>query len=224
MNTCVLIPCYNEVSNIGKVVKSALQYVSDVIVIDDGSTDGTGLAAERQGALLIKHDINKGKGESLKTGFEYIIKQNKWDAVIIMDGDGQHDPHEIPNFIKVAETSDASIVVGDRMRGFAPKNMPLIRRLTNKFTSFLISKIIQQIVYDSQCGYRLIKIAVLMNIKLYTSRFDTESEMLIQASKKGFKIGSAPIKSIYNDETSYINPVKDSIRFIKLMYGAIFRK
>lgn len=223
MKVCALIPCFNEVSNISGVVKGVLLYLRDVIVVDDGSNDGTNESARASGAIVLKHLNNKGKGESLKTGFNYIEYEGKWDALIILDGDGQHDWNEIPEFIKAAEKGNGSIVVGDRIGGRRPENMPLIRWLTNKGTSYITSKIIHQYVPDTQCGYKLIKTAVLKDLKLQTSRYDVESEILIQSSRKGHKIVSVPVKSIYRDEVSHINPFRDTIRFIKLIYGAIFR-
>ncbi len=224
MKVCVLIPCYNEESKIALVVKGCLKYVKDVLVVNDGSTDDTKIVAITSGAFVINHDVNKGKGESLKTGFKYIEEKSQWDAVIILDGDGQHDCNEIPDFIKAAEYSDATIVVGDRIGKEKPKNMPFIRWLTNKVTSYITSKVIGQYVSDTQCGYKLIKTNILKNLELRTSRYDVESEILIQASRKGAKIVSVPVKSIYSDEVSYIHPGKDTMRFIKLIYAAIFRK
>lgn len=225
MKTGVLIPCYNEAVNIGSIVKSTLSYVRDVIVVDDGSIDDTTVRAKESGAVVLRHEVNKGKGEALKTGFSYIKDNTDWDAVIIMDGDGQHDPREILKFTQTAEVGYASLVIGNRMgERNRPKNMPITRWLTNKGTSCIISKIIKKKIPDTQCGYRLIRRDVLNKLELSTSRFDTESEILIKSVKKGFKIISIPIKSIYHEEISYINPVKDTIRFIKLIYAAVFRK
>jgi glycosyltransferase involved in cell wall biosynthesis len=224
MKTVVLIPCYNEESNIGIVVKGCLEYVSDVLVVNDGSNDNTGNIASANGAVVINHNINKGKGESLKTGFKYIEEKKQWDAVIILDGDGQHDWHEIPDFIKAAEGSGAEIIVGDRIGKEKPKNMPLIRWLTNKLTSYITSKVIGQYVSDTQCGYKLVKISVLRDLELRTSGYDIESEILIQAARKRAKVASVPVKSIYNNEVSYIHPGRDTVKFIKLIYAAIFRK
>lgn len=223
MKIGALIPCYNEAINIGNVIKGVLSYVSEVIVVDDGSIDGTGNIAKDAGAIVITHQQNKGKGESLRNGFKYIEEEKNWDSVIILDGDGQHDWNEIPDFIDAVEKWNASIVVGDRIGRKKPENMPYIRWLTNKFTSYITSKIIGQFVPDTQCGYKLIKTDVLKNLELRTSRYDIESEILIQASRNGARIVSVPVKSIYKDEISSINPARDSARFIKLIYAAIFR-
>lgn len=220
MNPAVLIPCYNEAVKIGEVVKTVLSYVKDVVVVDDGSTDGTGALAREAGAAVIRHDGNKGKGEALRTGFGYIKENKDWDCVIIMDGDGQHDWNDIPRFVE----TDASIVIGDRITGTMPfVDMPIVRWLTNRFTSYVISKITGQRIPDSQCGYRLIRTSVLRDLELITSGFDTESEILIKSARLGYRIVSLPIKSIYHGEVSYINPLRDTIRFVRLIYGAIHR-
>lgn len=220
----VLIPCYNEASAIAKVVDGALTYTSEVLVIDDGSTDNTKECAEGAGALVIRHLKNQGKGSAINTGFKHVKNKTDWNVIIIMDGDGQHNPKEIPSFIEANEETDAKIIVGDRMTDITPvKEMPLVRWLTNKFTSYVVSKIAGQKIPDSQCGYRSIKVEVLKDLELSTSRFDTESEMLIQSSQRGYKISSIPISVIYKGEISHIRPIKDSIRFFKLIYAAIRR-
>lgn len=220
----VLIPCYNEALHIENVIKGVLQYAPEVIVVDDGSRDGTGDLAKQCGATVIRHPVNKGKGEALKTGFSLIREKIGWDAIITMDGDGQHAPEEIPRFIETAQRLKVDIVIGDRMSDpYSLKKMPLIRWLTNKVTSFIISRLTGQKIPDSQCGYRLINIEVVKNLELQTSRYDTESEILIESVGKGYKIASVPIRIIYKGETSYINPVRDTIRFIKLIYEVIFR-
>lgn len=225
MRTCALIPCYNEALTIRDVVEGVLSYIEDIIVIDDGSTDGTGIMAHKGGAMVICHRENKGKGEALRTGFNYIKGSDKWDSVIILDGDGQHDWHEIPRFLEIAQRTKASIVVGDRMTGILPfRHMPIIRWLTNKTTSYIISRLAGQRIPDSQCGYRLIRTDVIKDLELLTSRFDTESEILIKSARRGYKIVSLPVRTIYRGEVSYINPVRDTLRFIKLIYANICRK
>jgi hypothetical protein len=147
-------------------------------------------------------------------GFHYALNSG-FDAVIIMDGDGQHLPEEIPYFIRLAEYSNSGILIGNRM--FKIKHMPFARVFTNKFMSRLISFVAGQSIPDTQCGFRLIKKEVLEKINLKTSKYETESEIIIRASRSGFKIESVPIKTIYNGEKSQINPVIDTLRFIKFI-------
>ncbi len=217
MKVCVIVPTFNESEAIGGLIENVKGRNLDVLIVDDGSTDNTGDIALQKGAVVLRNPVNKGKGASLIRGFEYAL-QNGFDAVITMDGDGQHDPEEITFFIRRAENSDAGIISGNRMS--AVKNMPFLRILTNSFMSWLISKKAKQHIPDTQCGYRLLKRAVIEKLSLTTSKYETESEILIQASQAGFRIESIPIKTIYVREKSHINPFVDTWRFIRFMLGS----
>lgn len=221
MRTCVLIPTHNEAKNIAELVKNIRGQKLDILVIDDGSSDNTADLARDNGAEVIKNPRNLGKGASLIKGFEHILN-NGFDACITMDGDGQHRPEEISNFIQAASSSTDGIIIGNRMAKSA--NMPLLRVLTNKFMSWLISKIIRQKISDSQCGFRLLKKEVLKKIKLRTAKFEIESEIIIEASRNGFTIASIPITSVYINETSHINPFTDTLRFLRFLFERIKQK
>jgi len=214
MKTCVIIPTYNEAGEISNLVASIRQQNLEIIVIDDGSTDNTVNIAEKSGATILKNSKNKGKGATLIKGFQYALT-NGFDAIITMDGDGQHLPTDIPYFIRLAQYSDSGIFIGNRM--VKPRNMPLTRLLTNKIMSRFISYIIHQEIPDTQCGFRLIKKEVLAKLRLLTSKYEKESEILIQSANLGFKIESVPIKTIYRQEKSRINPVLDTLRFLKFI-------
>lgn len=217
----MIIPAYNEEMRIGHIVREIKAKGLDCLVIDDGSSDKTRKTAEREGASVISHPVNLGKGTSLRDGFRHII-DGGYDFVITMDGDGQHHPDEIGNFIRAAEKNDAEIILGNRMRN--PKDMPLRRRLTNRFMSALISAIAHQNIPDSQCGLRLMRTDVLRAIPLTTNKYEIESEVLIEASRAGFKIRSIPIKSIYRGQKSQIRPVIDTIRFISFIISKGIRR
>ncbi|MBU1998544.1 MAG: glycosyltransferase family 2 protein [Candidatus Omnitrophica bacterium] len=214
MKTLIIIPTFNESRSIVKLLLKIKESGLEVLVIDDGSSDKTAEKAKEQGVIVIKNDTNQGKGATLKIGFTYAL-ENGYQAVITMDGDGQHSPDELPRLIQAGENSSSGIIVGNRMQ--AVKNMPLIRILTNKFMSWFISRKTGQYIADTQCGLRLIKREVLEKISLETKRFEIESELLIKASLAGFKIESLPITSIYYDEKSQINPFTDTLRFIKFI-------
>jgi glycosyltransferase involved in cell wall biosynthesis len=218
---CVIIPAYNEEMRIGHIVREIKAKGLDCLVIDDGSSDKTRKISEREGASVISHPINLGKGTSLRDGFR-LITDGGYDFIITMDGDGQHHPDEIGNFIKAAEENDAAIILGNRMRD--PKDMPLRRRLTNWFMSALISGIARQDIPDSQCGFRLMRAGVLNTIPLTTDKYEIESEVLIEASRAGFKIISIPIKSIYRGQKSRIRPFIDTIRFISFIISKGIRR
>lgn len=218
---CVLIPANNEEMLIGHLVEEVKKNGLDCLVVDDGSTDKTKEEAERAGARVISHHRNLGKGVSLRDGFKKAMEDG-YDFIIIMDGDGQHHPDELAHFIKAAERGDAAVILGNRMGD--PKGMPLKRKVTNWVMSSLISFIAGQRMPDTQCGYRLIKTDVLRSVPLITDKYEIESEILIGASKAGFKIKSIPIKSIYGKQKSHIRPFVDTARFISFIIRTAFRR
>lgn len=220
--TCVLIPCYREHKRIAEVVKGCLGHLPTVLVVDDGSEDGTAEAARRAGAEVIVHPKNQGKGASLKTGFDWALK-NGFEAVICLDGDGQHDPDEIPKFLEAARDADVHIVLGSRMGDVA--DMPGIRQWSNRTTSKWVTRLGHNVIRDSQSGFRLIKSEVLKTVHLRTRRHDADPELLIKAGRAGFKVLEIPITTIYHpDGKSSINPVLDTIRFIKLVIRCLLTK
>ncbi len=210
MKICVIIPAHNESENIGEVVKEIKAKNLDVVVIDDGSVDHSGKIAEEKGAIVLKNEKKQGKGRSLQKGFDYALQHN-YDGVITMDGDGQHAPSDLDNFIEKIETGVWGVVVGNRMGQH--KQMPLVRYLTNRLMSSLISALCKHNIPDSQCGYRYIHSDVLKRINLSAKDFEIETEVLLKAAKKGSQIASVPIKTIYRNEHSKISPLKDTIRF-----------
>jgi len=223
VKTLVVIPCKDLESEVGEVVRGVLglNLGLDVVVVNDGSTDGTSAAAEAAGAHVLEHDVNLGKGAALKTGFEYAVAKG-YDAVVTMDGDGQHDPLAIPDFLNAVDRSDADIIVGTRMH--AVGEMPKLRIWTNRTTSRIVSFITGQDIPDSQSGYRLIKVRVLKDIvkSFVTTRYDTESELLIRAARRGYKTSDIAITSIYTGAVSHINPIVDTLRFVRLIGRSMF--
>ncbi|MEI6970390.1 MAG: glycosyltransferase family 2 protein [bacterium] len=211
---CVIIPAFKEARRIGEVVSEVLKHIGTVIVVDDGSPDSTSDAARQAGATVLRHDTNKGKAEALNTGFKYACS-NGFEAVITMDGDGQHDPEDLDGFLKAYEKDGCPVLIGNRMTD--PEGMPLIRRWTNQFTSWLLSREMKQHVPDTQSGYRLYKCEIIPKVWTESGRFAAESEILLRISELGLKIGAVPIQVIYRDEKSKINPITDAFRFFKVI-------
>jgi glycosyltransferase involved in cell wall biosynthesis len=218
---CVIIPALNEEMRIGHIVSEARARGLDCIVVDDGSVDKTKDEAAREGADVIVHRKNHGKGMSLRDGFKRVL-EGEYDYVITMDGDGQHHPDELEHFMKASCRSDTDLVLGNRMGD--PKGMPLRRRATNWFMSSLISFMAGQSIPDTQCGYRLIKTKVLKAIPLTTDKYEIESEVLIEAARAGFVIRSIPIKSIYRGQKSQIRPFKDTLRFLSFIFKVALKR
>jgi len=218
---CIVIPVHNESRNIGDVLDSLSGKGLGVVVIDDGSTDHSGAIAEARGAVVIRHDQKMGKGLSLKEGFMYALAEG-YAGVIAMDGDGQHDAGDIDHILEKAQETSPSIVTGNRMQDNA--GMPLVRLLTNRFMSGLISALCKQRIPDTQCGFRFISSQILREMTLTCNDFEIETEVLIKASRRGYKIYSVPIRTIYRNEDSKINPFKDTIRFFRYIIREIFSK
>ena len=213
--TAAVIPAYNEEKHIGDVVRRTRQMLDDVLVVDDGSADTTAERAREAGAQVIVHEQNQGKGETIKTGLRYWLER-QFDYVIILDADGQHPPEEIDRFVTAAlSANEPKLVLGNRMTDLA--TMPLVRRFVNRWMSEQISALCGQEIPDTQCGYRLLHRQLIPELLGGAARFDYETEMLILASRKGFRIASVPISTVYSDEVSSIHPVRDTIRFFKLM-------
>lgn len=223
-NILVLIPAFNAEKTISQLIEQISANnieKEDILVVDDGSVDTTYETARRCRVKIIQHNKNKGKGEALKTGFEYALREN-YSGVITLDADLQHDPKFIQEFIKKAENPDtkSDLLIGTR--DISLKNMPFSRWLTNNLTSIIVSILGFTKVRDSQSGYRFISVEVLKSIKLKTKKYELESELLIKAGRKKFRIGPVPISTIYEGSKSFINPLVDTGRFIKLMWKSLF--
>ncbi len=211
-----LICAYNEEKHIREVIEGTKKHVNTVLVVDDCSTDRTSEEVKKTDALYIRHDKNKGKGGALRTGFSYFI-ENQYDAIVTIDGDGQHDPEEIPALIEALLSYD--IIIGTRSK--LGTGMPLIRIFTNFTCSLIVSILAFTWIKDTQSGYRVIKQQVLTNMPLVSNRFNLESELLIRAGRRRYKIGAVPVKTIYGDEKSKMNPIKDPLRFVGLVFKSI---
>ncbi|MBN2584125.1 MAG: glycosyltransferase family 2 protein [Planctomycetes bacterium] len=220
MRITALVPAYHEAQRVGDVVRGVIAHLP-CLVVDDGSGDGTAEAAAQAGATVVRHERNAGKGAALRTGFAW-ARDNGWDGVVTLDADGQHDPAAVPQFVAAAENG-AEIVIGAR-QDWAANGMPWIRRMTNGLTSAIISRMAHCRITDSQSGYRYVSVAAYFAAAPETTSFDAESELLIRAGRLGLRIGEVPIPTIYGTETSKINPLPETVRFIRLFLRYMVRK
>ncbi len=210
-----IIPAYQEEKHVGGVVLRTRAQLNHVLVVDDGSSDQTALRAREAGAEVIVHPANRGKGETIKTGLHHWFDRD-FEFIIILDADGQHRPEEIDRFVAAAlGPAHPRLLIGNRMKDVA--RMPPLRRLVNRHMSNQISRVCGQAIPDTQCGYRMLHRDLIPEMFGGAERFDYETEMLIFASRRGFRIESVPISTVYSDEVSSIHPVRDTIRFFKLM-------
>ncbi len=215
---CCIIPAYNEEKRISEVIAGVREVIPEVIVIDDGSQDATAELAEKAGAYVIRHERNFGKGMALRTGISQALKQG-YDAIMTVDGDGQHAPAEIANFLAAFAADRGDIIIGTRLWDKAA--IPLYRYIPNQIGIFCISRAAGCRIDDTQSGFRLYKREVLETVRLETTGFETETEVLIKAGKAGFRIYSMPVSAIYHsDYTTNFRPIRDfyriSILFLKL--------
>lgn len=213
-SVAALIPAYCEENHIRDIAARAAAQLDVVLVVDDGSPDATSLRAGEAGARVERHAVNQGKGAAIKTGLRMLGGEG-FEWVLILDGDGQHLPEEIPRFLEKAGASDAKIIVGSRMEDTSA--MPFVRRMTNRIMSAQISRLCGQAIPDSQCGFRMLHRSVIPQMFCETAGYDYETEMLLIAARAGFSIASVPVSTIYGDEKSKIRPVRDTLRFIRLI-------
>ncbi|MBI3749315.1 MAG: glycosyltransferase family 2 protein [Chloroflexi bacterium] len=205
-----VIPAYQEGPRVAAVVAAARRQLP-VIVVDDGSTDGTAARAEAAGATVIRQRPNAGKGVALRVGFARALEQGA-GAVVTLDGDGQHDPAEIPAFLETFERSGAQLVIG--RRDF--EAMPLVRRASNTLGRMAISVAVGRDIPDNQSGYRLIGSTLLA--ELLDSRetgFEFEVEMIARAIALRLPIAWVPIRTIYAGEPSHIRPWAHFTSFLR---------
>ncbi len=189
----LLIPAYNAERHVAAVVRGARQTGLPVIVVDDGSTDRTKDQAQAAGAMVLRHHGNRGKGAALQTGFAYARTQNA-DGVLTLDADGQHDTREIPSLLSAWQHQPQSIVLG--VRSFDPALMPRRSRIGNHISTFFISLFAGRRHSDTQTGFRIYP-RRLLSLPLSTRRFDTETELLLWASKLGIPLVEVPVQTIY---------------------------
>ncbi len=211
---CVVIPAFNAAKTIGALVRQVRIHGFPVIVVDDGSDDQTAAIAAREGALVISHVQNRGKGTALRSGFEHVLKSD-YAGVVTMDSDGQHDPAEISRLVQAGEYQHAGIVIGNRMG--QEGSMPFVRRWTNRLMSGVVSRLTRQSIPDSQCGFRLIYTAVLSSMPLRARRFELETELLLAAATQRWKMVSIPVRTIYDSHASHIHPIRDALRFVRVV-------
>jgi glycosyltransferase involved in cell wall biosynthesis len=210
---CAIIPAFGEAQYIGEVVRGVFEHVDRVIVVDDHSPDTTADVAEQTGAEVIRHDANLGKGAAIKTALNHIT--DSFGFYLFLDGDGQHDPAEIPKFLATATRTQAHLILGNRMNDVT--TMPAIRRWTNRFMSWQISRLCGRTIPDSQCGYRIVRSELVPLLLESCDGFAFETENLLMAAQDGFQIEFVPIRTIYRDQRSKIKPLRDGQRYLRIM-------
>jgi glycosyltransferase involved in cell wall biosynthesis len=218
MTVWALIAAFNEASRIGPVVGGVRPHVSHVLVVDDGSTDDTSAMARGAGATVIRHPENRGKGAAIRTGIEAALTSDA-THLLLLDGDGQHDPADAPGLIDAARKEQADFVLGERP--FDRASMPASRYWTNRISSRVISRyFVGADVGDAQSGYRLVATDVLRRLHLSARGYEIETEMLIKAARRGARLARVPIHLRYEGAVSKLRPLRDTTRtcFLAVRY------
>lgn len=220
VDTVALIPAHNEILTARKVVDQTIAHVDRVIVIDDGSDDGTSASLEGSGADVIVHAQNRGKGTRLVEGLN-LAAQSGADIVVVLDADQQHDPADIPRFLEAARANPDALVLGDRSADMV--NMPAHRRRAIKFGNFFIGWGCGRRIRDAQCGMRAYPVSVWKKITIpeaQTEGFRFETAVLLYAAEAGIAFDYVPIRARYEGfvlRPSHFDPLRDFMRLFKLV-------
>jgi len=184
------------------------QMPCQVVVVDDGSSDNTAELAEQAGAYVLRNPENLGKGASLQRGFK-LVRERNCDAVIVIDGDGQHDPREISRFLDAHERTHIPILIGNRMADTT--DMPFMRKWTNRFMCRMLNRLTKLYVADPPCGFRFYRTDILPYIMSDEKRFAFEFDVLIHAALRHIRIDSVRVSTIYNSgQRSHVAPLRDT--------------
>ncbi len=225
-NYCVIIPVYNNVKTIANVINQCQKYINHVIVINDGSTDGTAEKIPKEDIISHHFESNQGKGSAIKKGFT-IANENNFDYAITIDADGQHYPSDIPNFISESKKYPQSIIIGKRIFN---ENVTRATKVGLFFSNLFISLLTLQKTEDTQCGYRLYPLKLMNKIKLTHNTYDFEAEVIVKSCWRTCKIKYIPINVHYDkpeDRISHFQMKRDGWRgvrlFTKLIFQSIYR-
>ncbi len=208
MKVAALIPALNEAGTIAEVVRRIRPHVDTVLVVDDGSSDGTADAARAAGAEVIVQPQNGGKGRAVRAGLERILSTD-FTHLLMLDGDLQHLPEEAPRLLKAARETGVDLVVGERQ--FRREEMPASRYHANRIGSRALSGFMGVPLADTQCGYRVFRTDIVRRMKLRATGYDIETEMLVKLGRLGGRIEHVPVTAVYGAR-SKLRPVRDTTR------------
>lgn len=207
-NVVAIIPAYNEEKALADVIGKTFEHVDEVIVVDDGSSDKTSEVAIEAGARVIKHSVNLGKGEALKSGFKAVGDDS---IIITIDGDGQHNPSEIPDLVRPIIEDGADLVNGSRYMNGPEENTPAYRRVGQKVLDIATNISAGTKVTDSQSGFRAFSPKSKNVFRFKDTGFGIESEMLVDAAEAGLKIVEVPITVRYDLDGSTKDPITHGV-------------
>ena len=204
-----LIPAYNCSERVGHVVHGIRRYVADVLVVDDGSSDGTAAAARESGANVVVHEANRGKGPALRSGLAVLLGRH-YSHILMLDADGQHDPEDASGFLDAA--AEADFVLGNRLWNW--EAIPAKRFWTNFIGTRALQLMTGFPLEDSQCGYRLVSASHLRRMGLVGKRYSVDTEILVRAGKLQARFAHVPVRVIYEGAVSHYRPIFDTVHIV----------
>jgi glycosyltransferase involved in cell wall biosynthesis len=216
--TAILVPAYQARATVGGVVARLRELHPDlpVLVVDDGSRDGTGKAAREAGAQVLELPQNGGKGTALSTGMSRLAQEG-FEWALCLDADGQHLPEDVAGFLSHRPSDRCGVVVG--ARDLRPRSMPWPRVCSNRLTTFLLGLQAGKRLWDSQCGFRMVRLAAAAEAGLPAhGRFEWESEALVRIARARWDVERVRVRTVYNDAGSHIRPWRDTMRFVRLWF------
>jgi glycosyltransferase involved in cell wall biosynthesis len=217
-----VVPVFNEAATVGRVVRQ-LRRACPVIVVDDGSTDDGAARAAAAGASVIREPRRAGKGAALRVGFVAALRMGA-TAVVTLDGDGQHDPADLPCLIAAAHRAPRALVVGDRLGGRGGDRIPVLRLGAIRISDCALAWLTRTVLRDTQCGFRIYPAALLGTITLREEGFVLETEVLVRAARAGHPVVSVPVRAIYPpDRTGRFRAVSDGARIARYLLGELCR-
>jgi glycosyltransferase involved in cell wall biosynthesis len=222
MRVVAVIAAFNEGPHIGEVVLGTRPHVDAVIVVDDGSADDTAAAAQAAGAEVVRHAINRGKGVAVRSGLD-AVRERGFSHVLLMDGDLQHRPSDVPRLVAAAAAGDADVIVG--ARSFDRTQMPASRYWSNVIGSWALGGLVGVPIRDTQSGFRLIRLAALEPLTLTSTGYEIETEMLIRLARRRAVVREVPVALAYDGAPSKLRPIRDTTRtcFLALFYRFLSR-
>jgi len=221
-----VVPCYNAGARVRPGVERLTRLLEQVIVVDDGSTDGAVEALRDLPVHILTFPKNRGKGHALLAGFRQALTAPNLEAVCVLDADGQHNPEEIPRLFEVFLRESADLVIGSRT--FDERLVPWRSRFGNRVTVAITDWLLGWRLEDTQCGFRLLsrRFVEAVTASVAGGRYETEMEIVVKAIREGYRVTSAPITTIYEEgnKSSHFNKLRDSFLIYARLFRAVYGK